>query len=192
MNTKQETQAIEKQARDIRDVREELIAELQETDMKQPTHTYVHDVLEPLPVSETTKHTKEPWMVSEDGLVHDTYDAPIARLGPHSLFAGSVGERNANGRRIVACVNACAGMPLDWLEGTLSNGGIDKLLQKRKDERDTLKAQRDELLKELKKELMWLQHIRTEVKASTSVMFGFEQAVKSIGAAIENATKEPS
>jgi len=65
-----------------------------------------------------SEHTKEPWRI-------DKYDAIIA--GGETLNIGATvsipmgsGERKdrgmANARRIVACVNACAGVETEWLE----------------------------------------------------------------------------
>lgn len=97
------------------------------------------------------EHTKEPWFCRDgDQFQHDiivTTDdrlfrgvAPICEI--ESDFTGPVGdEQKANARRIVACVNALAGVPTEWLEGfTLSN--IDNVVQ----ENARLKQQRDELL----------------------------------------------
>lgn len=74
------------------------------------------DFLEECPICEneyagtigayTMKHTPLPWSISVAGLIYGKYNEPIARLGPHSLFAGSMIERNANGRYIVQACNA--------------------------------------------------------------------------------------
>ena len=45
-----------------------------------------------------------------------------------------------------------------------------------------------EMLDELKREFQWLEHIRPQIKAPSSVMIGFEQAISSIRAAIAKAT----
>lgn len=62
----------------------------------------------------TPGHTPEPWIFSEtskgaDGIWDQQYLMMIARLEP-SLRA------KANARRIVACVNACEGIPTEQLE----------------------------------------------------------------------------
>lgn len=84
------------------------------------------------------EHTKEPWAIErkQNGAI-------IKAIGPLRAdeYAGSawleVEEEDA--RRIVACVNACAGIPTDGLEKTRL--GKDVLL-----EIYNLRKQRDELL----------------------------------------------
>lgn len=51
--------------------------------------------------------------------------------------------RDANRDRIVACVNACEGVPTDVLENTVQRGGALLYQQER---RKAAEAQRDELL----------------------------------------------
>lgn len=71
-----------------------------------------------------SEHTKEPWrfretlvyLASEGGF--DLRDAPKAE---------------ANARRIVACVNACAGMPTDVLEDKSILKASAEILQQRDD-----------------------------------------------------------
>ncbi len=65
------------------------------------------------------EHTKEPWMIE---VAHLTEGAlTIAHgMNRHSDGpAGTVGKfygSSQDGRRIVACVNACAGVATNWLE----------------------------------------------------------------------------
>jgi hypothetical protein len=65
------------------------------------------------------QHTHEPWLVSA------RQDEPRQRkigtgeegwLGVALVFGDTEEEADANGRRLVACVNACAGIPTEALE----------------------------------------------------------------------------
>lgn len=64
-----------------------------------------------------SEHTAEPWKLTRKnpalsvGLRGETPHLDIGRI-----FTGSI-EGVANARRIVACVNACAGLPTEELEG---------------------------------------------------------------------------
>jgi hypothetical protein len=59
-------------------------------------------------MSTETKHTKEPWARNEHGYIYG---------GNPSYVIGHISqESEANARRIVACVNACAGISNEQLE----------------------------------------------------------------------------
>lgn len=65
------------------------------------------------------KHTPEPWHIEENGYdewtleIRDANRTMIAAIG----FLGTYSEPNTeNARRIVACVNACAGISTETLE----------------------------------------------------------------------------
>jgi hypothetical protein len=62
-----------------------------------------------------TEHTKEPWVNhQEDNIITDTKGTRCLAQARGSHI--SIDERNANARRIVACINACAGIPTGMLE----------------------------------------------------------------------------
>lgn len=62
-------------------------------------------------------------------------------------FTGQIGvEQKANARRIVACVNACAGIPTDHL----ADGCVAELALLASEKLNALTKQRDELLKAAK------------------------------------------
>ena len=93
-----------------------------------------------------SEHTKEPWKYYE--LEDDRFGVKIPRekktrygAEPYAVIGGfepeDRNEMKANARRIVACVNACAGIPTTRLE----NGAADILAFSME-----LKNQRDELL----------------------------------------------
>jgi len=84
-----------------------------------------------------SEHTKEPWSVDPRAnlRVRDSHDNTICSCGTTDLIRDQWEE---NARRIVACVNACAGVPTFMLEMDI-NGQIQHM-------RETLQ-QRDELAK---------------------------------------------
>lgn len=96
------------------------------------------------------KHTKEPWRLGRPGTV--VADEPVPDMGGADdveyygghCVAESIVERNA--RRIVACVNACAGIPIEIIEANLS-GGLPWEFAEQLD----AKMLRDELLAAAKK-----------------------------------------
>lgn len=76
-----------------------------------------------------SEHTKEPWYTSatDDGLIEITNDerngAIVAIAEVSTGYNGQIGiEQEANARRIVACVNACAGFNTGQLENVLLFG----------------------------------------------------------------------
>lgn len=102
------------------------------------------------------KHTAEPWEISKIGTTGQ-YREITANFGRFSGMVATVygPDCDADARRIVACVNACAGLSTDKLEAEASNlrEWLDQLFLDRVDmaERNLeLKAQRDELLAALK------------------------------------------
>lgn len=85
------------------------------------------------------KHTPEPWRANE-------LQADIDGRNGEAVAVCYCNDDNgddaiANARRIVACVNSCAGIPTDWLES-----GTVGCLKNVRDERDMYLKQRDELL----------------------------------------------
>lgn len=91
-----------------------------------------------------SEHTKEPWSHFNSGRTNAIYDGGrreiVAWMG-FDRSDRSKSEHRANARRIVACVNACAGIPTARLEC----GAADVLAYSME-----LKQQRDELLAALK------------------------------------------
>lgn len=106
-----------------------------------------------------TEHTPEPWVAITGGIFDpEVIITTQCRLG-ESLdeicgmdieFTGQHGiEQKANARRIVACVNACAGISIESLEA----GGIGSILSLGLEEQkrgDMAERERDELLNALK------------------------------------------
>lgn len=95
-------------------------------------------------------HTKEPWSLGEEDRHGDT---PINAADWRSLalvVTRMHGDKDqcpdgvANARRIVACVNACAGIPTDTLElvSSFEQAGIKTIRE--------MERQRDELLEALR------------------------------------------
>jgi hypothetical protein len=83
-------------------------------------------------------HTKEPWMAWRDGSDRNLVGPSTNYTVAQCFHTPEVDSCEANARRIVACVNACAGMPTDVLE--------DKSILKASAE---IMQQRDELLSAL-------------------------------------------
>lgn len=77
-----------------------------------------------------SEHTKEPWRVAEDVFDNDGASESVIRaLDDRAAVAVTLdfgpnnpGMREANARRIVACVNACAGIKTWYLEQLVSEG----------------------------------------------------------------------
>ncbi|MGL4754509.1 MAG: hypothetical protein ACRCXB_19215 [Aeromonadaceae bacterium] len=90
-----------------------------------------------------SKHTPEPWRVGRVGTVVSDTPVPLMRGSDAIEYYGGhlIGESitEANARRIVVCVNVCAGMRNDELDGGLLIGVMQGKI-------DRLKQQRDELL----------------------------------------------
>ena len=67
-----------------------------------------------------TKHTPEPWEVVgkfSDRIYHAASDTVVAQAWyPGGSDSYPAETMHANARRIVACVNACAGIPTGALE----------------------------------------------------------------------------
>ncbi len=91
-------------------------------------------------------HTQGEWIENGDEICTRSKedDQSFGMLVPHAVVFGD--NYKANARRIVACVNACEGIPTDHLEKCTATCAVDRILI----ERDALKVQRDELLAALK------------------------------------------
>jgi len=68
------------------------------------------------------QHTEEPWHV----------DTPLGHLSIFSAEGNCIiptypGIKAANARRIVACINACAGIPTEALEAFAKKGILGQL-----------------------------------------------------------------
>ncbi len=87
-------------------------------------------------------HTPEPWSfeVTDE---HDEYSCDVFDSNELSIIDGSNGLiTEANARRIVACVNACAGIPTGVLAivGAFGGFGRDNMVQHATKQRDELLA----------------------------------------------------
>jgi hypothetical protein len=109
-----------------------------------------------------SEHTKEPWSINEWPQPDSTI--AIGAVGTplicRVIFRNvSINEQKANARRIVACVNACAGIPTIDLE--VDNPTLLTMLK----ERAELIRQLDELRKELDKLLVNASHVAVGLEA---------------------------
>lgn len=68
-----------------------------------------------------SEHTKEPW-------VADAYGNILA--GSPAYYLGRIDQDDAvaNARRIVACVNACAGLDTEWLEDEQNRNVLTRMV----------------------------------------------------------------
>lgn len=63
------------------------------------------------------KHTPEPWSVSEGlGRDYGSKSFGVAAKSPYHCVVPNLNINQEDARRIVACVNACAGIPTETLE----------------------------------------------------------------------------
>lgn len=86
-----------------------------------------------------TLHTPEPWTAARRSAVVEIH----AQNDMVGIFQGTLLDADeANARRIVACVNACAGMPQDDVDALTQAGGVMGLTVYA----DDMRQQRDQLL----------------------------------------------
>jgi hypothetical protein len=90
-----------------------------------------------------SRHTKEPWIVRHGTAV---MDAQCVNIGSVISVSRSYDENQANAKRVVACVNACAGVDQATLEAAPSPGMVLQIIANQTHE---LAAQRDALLSAL-------------------------------------------
>lgn len=94
-------------------------------------------------------HTKEPWVLDKYG--HPKVEMNNVVVSGFTLSASELAETNTH--RILACVNACAGIPterLEILDASDAKASVDSMLQWL-DQRNAVTKQRNELLAALKK-----------------------------------------
>ena len=100
----------------------------------------------------TATHTPGPWVVSSSFLVCNEEARIIANCTPFreiETISVPVEQAGNNARRIVACVNACEGLPDGWLANS-----VEERLSAGRDlevERDRLRSEREELIAMLAK-----------------------------------------
>lgn len=99
------------------------------------------------------QHTQEPWkLYRNDQSVGDARGYAVCDVWPRSDDGMASEEGRANARRIVACVNACAGWETGHLEA-MEQGSLKESLERVIWQRDTLQVQIDELLEAAKRML---------------------------------------
>ena len=110
-------------------------------------------------------HTKEPWYVVDSPWGDGTWINAGAPDPHHEGFVADCEDINgdvdkdtarSNARRIVACVNACAGFNTDFLEGPCGNlfDAMDGLL-KAKQQRDDLLAALESMVQIARMTIGW-------------------------------------
>ena len=129
------------------------------------------------------KHTKEPWRIDDE---RDTYTKGLHICGDADDETNGCGiagiwidgeldhdTQHENARRIVSCVNACAGSTNEELKLIEENGGIDVAAIMRWDnvrnlvkERDDLQARLDRLLVSVDAASNWIRNCSTPLDAA--------------------------
>lgn len=110
-----------------------------------------------------SEHTKEPWHVGDAFMVgelvggNDVFPVYQGEAGEDDLLAFAFSTEDA--RRIVACVNACAGIPTELIE----QGGFAAVPVATHRE---VKQQRDELLAALKESQEFMEYCWRDVQMS--------------------------
>ena len=105
-------------------------------------------------------HTKEPWATEYRKTAlgqysQEVFDSEGQVIASMAWYPVKVSEtttatnREANARRIVACVNACAGIPTEALEDGSARAERDQLREMTGGTFYEIKKQRDELMKAL-------------------------------------------
>lgn len=95
-----------------------------------------------------SEHTKEPWALYRNGQsVGGAKGRAVCDVWPRDDDQTASEEGRSNARRIVACVNACAGLETEVLDNivTLGETLLDRFELRNRQEKE-IKAQRDELL----------------------------------------------
>lgn len=120
------------------------------------------------------EHTKGPWIVTGDGTIRYIE----SRIGNGwmqevaTCMGTEYGDMEANARRIVACVNACEGIPSDNVLFT-NVGSVRKLIVQQELEIVALKDHRYQLLSSLKSALEWIDAVPSDMQLP--VMPGFDR-----------------
>lgn len=131
----------------------------------------------------STQHTQEPWRIESNP---DTYTDGVHICGDANDTTNGAGicglwidtelsneEQEANARRIVACVNACAGIPTEVLENIGAGMGPNWLQTKQ--ERDALKIENDEMRRLLMRALYHHQGGSSPIGQPIRRFFGIGQ-----------------
>ena len=123
------------------------------------------------------KHTPEPWHIGYEGHVMGDLKLVAGCMGHQNNFTPNLREINAaNAARIVACVNACAGLTDADLEALRATDGSN--VQQVIDNALSVRQQRDELLAALQRLLnpnydyalrdgqFWAMEAKSEARAA--------------------------
>lgn len=130
-----------------------------------------------------SEHTKEPWSVYEGEQIHGVIDSE----GKHLAEMWQRKQYNSleNARRIVACVNACAGIDTERLEAP---GGIAEIIAKYREENKELRKKctgiqtlqaLDADFKRIRRE-MEKRGEREDTERNASYLDGYGDAIKAV------------
>lgn len=137
------------------------------------------------------KHTPEPWGFTR-GTYHHTGYVVITAQGmtsesPLALINDILGDAEHDARRIVACVNACAGIPTEDLEdrNSLSAQALGRFISKpSRDQIRLLEQQRDQLLTECRLTVQLFDGLTDQQRGQLPLL-----NIKALRAAITEAEK---
>jgi hypothetical protein len=123
-------------------------------------------------MEQNMKYTPEPWNIAEEAFDNYGYPESVIRgIDGRAAIAVTLdfGDNNpemreANARRIVACINYCAGKKTELLEAAAEYDSAEDDAEwepphpifMMAEENDTLTQQRNELLAEIRKHADWL------------------------------------
>ena len=109
------------------------------------------------------KHTKEPWHVCDPTEQIHAVRSEAGRIVADVGYSDTDAQNRMNARRIVACVNACAGVTTEELEqGGFVTGLIERLEEKER-QRDALQEELENIATAAWRELeMILRTIRSK------------------------------
>jgi hypothetical protein len=79
------------------------------------------------------EHTPEPWKVVDDVDVESGPQGALWYVSTAGARGRTLDEARANARRIVAAVNACAGLPTEVLEANALDSTVGRLVIQRAD-----------------------------------------------------------
>lgn len=100
-----------------------------------------------------TKHTAEPWEVIEEhegkAIGSNALSKTICTAHTSRTWNMNSEEGKANAKRIVACVNACKGVPNEWLQSNAVQSRIDEIAELKR-QREHYKAALERVATELR------------------------------------------
>lgn len=139
-----------------------------------------------------SEHTKEPWHSDNRGgrvtiITHPQFlsDGTPDINGSCAIAQCFGPDAVENSRRIVACVNACAGIPTDQIQKDIDVGGYEDIVKCHQAHIEMVEKQRDKLLaasKSLRKAFGGAYHVPHSNEEAAALM-GIDEAIAEVEAA---------